>query len=282
MEENAQREPQQTGPPPTNTTPQQPEVLTEQSKEMEVHHHAHVHEKMKWKDYLFQFLMLFLAVALGFATEKFREHQIERSMEKEYISSLVSDVNADKALIEVLQDSIYNQAKRIDTLQTLFSDIVTFGEDDATTRKCYLMSACIGTFYPVILNQTTIASLMSTGNLRLIKAENATTDILTYYNMVKTAEEQNNLYRDYINKCLESMYTVYDISLLRTNIARDSLIPPRIPGTHLVTTNVADLKRLSSLMERAKIAAFFLINRISEVRTAGIELLDRLNTAYKK
>ncbi len=27
---------------------------------MEVHHHGHVHEKKKWKEYLFQFLMLFL------------------------------------------------------------------------------------------------------------------------------------------------------------------------------------------------------------------------------
>jgi hypothetical protein len=31
-----------------------------QATDMEVHHHGHVHEKKKWKEYLFQFLMLFL------------------------------------------------------------------------------------------------------------------------------------------------------------------------------------------------------------------------------
>ena len=34
--------------------------------EMEVHHHPHVHHSKKWKDYLFEFLMLFLAVTAGF------------------------------------------------------------------------------------------------------------------------------------------------------------------------------------------------------------------------
>ena len=36
---------------------------------MEVHHHGHVHETKKWKEYLFQFLMLFLAVFCGFLAE---------------------------------------------------------------------------------------------------------------------------------------------------------------------------------------------------------------------
>src|SRR5436853_1984113 len=100
MEENEHRGESQTNPPPpvNSSAPiLQPNLPpTDQSKEMEIHHHGHVHEQSKWKEYLFQFLMLFLAVALGFATEKFREHQVERSMEKEYIASLVSDVTNDR------------------------------------------------------------------------------------------------------------------------------------------------------------------------------------------
>ena len=48
----------------------------QQNKEiMEVHHHGHVHEKKKWKEYLFQFLMLFLAVFCGFLAEYQLEHK---------------------------------------------------------------------------------------------------------------------------------------------------------------------------------------------------------------
>jgi hypothetical protein len=38
-------------------------------EKMEVHHHGHIHENKKWKEYLFEFLMIFLAVTLGFFVE---------------------------------------------------------------------------------------------------------------------------------------------------------------------------------------------------------------------
>ena len=40
-----------------------------ETETMEVHHHGHINEKKKWKEYLFQFLMLFLAVFCGFLAE---------------------------------------------------------------------------------------------------------------------------------------------------------------------------------------------------------------------
>jgi hypothetical protein len=47
---------------------EKPQTLSPQpsSSLMEVHHHGHIHEKKKWREYLFQFLMLFLAVFCGF------------------------------------------------------------------------------------------------------------------------------------------------------------------------------------------------------------------------
>lgn len=46
---------------------------------MEVHHHSH-HPK-KWKEYFLEFLMLFLAVTLGFLAENYRETYIEHEKE---------------------------------------------------------------------------------------------------------------------------------------------------------------------------------------------------------
>ena len=43
---------------------------------MEVHHHAHTSRK-KWTHYLWEFLMLFLAVFCGFLAENQREHYVE-------------------------------------------------------------------------------------------------------------------------------------------------------------------------------------------------------------
>ena len=55
---------------------------------MEVHHHAHTPRK-KWTHYFWEFLMLFLAVTLGFFVENQREHYIEHQREKQFISSLI-------------------------------------------------------------------------------------------------------------------------------------------------------------------------------------------------
>jgi len=45
---------------------QEPEI-------MEVHHHPDLHHKpKKWKEYFLEFLMIFLAVTLGFFAESYR------------------------------------------------------------------------------------------------------------------------------------------------------------------------------------------------------------------
>src|SRR5688572_12131798 len=68
---------------------------------MEVHHHAHSSPdkggtaRQKWTHYLWEFVMLFLAVFCGFLAENFREHQVEHRREKVYIKSLIKDVELD-------------------------------------------------------------------------------------------------------------------------------------------------------------------------------------------
>jgi hypothetical protein len=64
---------------------------------MEVHHHPHLPhgEKKKFKEYFLEFLMIFLAVTLGFFAESFREHLANKEKENHYIQSLISDLRAD-------------------------------------------------------------------------------------------------------------------------------------------------------------------------------------------
>ncbi len=51
---------------------------------MEVHHHPNV-EKKGIKEYFLEFLMIFLAVTLGFFAENIREKITDRAIEKEYM-----------------------------------------------------------------------------------------------------------------------------------------------------------------------------------------------------
>jgi hypothetical protein len=62
---------------------------------MEVHHHAHHGGKKNWKSYIWEFVMLFLAVFCGFLAEWRLEQVIENHREEEYVHSMVEDINAD-------------------------------------------------------------------------------------------------------------------------------------------------------------------------------------------
>ena len=65
---------------------------------MEVHHHPKVpHQSKKWKEYFLEFLMIFLAVTLGFFAENLREHFTEGKIEKEYAECMIKDLKADTA-----------------------------------------------------------------------------------------------------------------------------------------------------------------------------------------
>ena len=63
---------------------------------MEVHHHPQLHhEKKPWKEYFLEFLMIFLAVTMGFFAETMRESITERSHAEELAKSLYKELYAD-------------------------------------------------------------------------------------------------------------------------------------------------------------------------------------------
>jgi hypothetical protein len=70
---------------------------------MEVHHHPDLHHKRKkWKEYVLEFLMIFLAVTLGFFAETIREHISEKNREKDYISGLINNIQNDTSELKGL------------------------------------------------------------------------------------------------------------------------------------------------------------------------------------
>ena len=72
---------------------------------MEVHSHSHVHHRNRWKEYLFQFFMLFLAVFLGFLAEYRYEHFIEHKRTVQLAENLYKELKADSLRAQrVLED----------------------------------------------------------------------------------------------------------------------------------------------------------------------------------
>src|SRR5215470_17399068 len=65
-----------------------------ETENMEVHHHPDIHHgKKKWKEYFLEFVMIFLAVTMGFFAEQIRERHVEKERLHNYFRSMVLDIN---------------------------------------------------------------------------------------------------------------------------------------------------------------------------------------------
>src|SRR5277367_100340 len=97
-----------------------------QTKDMEVHHHPDLHHKSKnFKEYFLEFLMIFLAVTLGFFAENIREYFVDKGKEKEYIRSFAEDLSNDEIQLPHLISFIRWQIHAADSLPLLLKNVDT-------------------------------------------------------------------------------------------------------------------------------------------------------------
>ena len=183
-----------------------------QSEEMEVHHHAHdpaaPHHKKNWKAYFWEFLMLFLAVFCGFLAEYQLEHKIERDREKEFMASLVKDLESDTAQ--------FNSIKRfrISKIQTLDSSLFYFALNDGkafTLRQMKFTDFGLKGFYQ---NSGTLDQLKNAGGFRLIRKRNIVDSISAYDQQIKRINLRDKYETDMYIEYEQVLNKIFDGRLL--------------------------------------------------------------------
>ena len=100
--------------PTKDTEPIKPKQETEN---MEVHHHPDLHHKQKpWKEYFLEFIMIFLAVTLGFFAENIREHVSDKGKTKVFAASLYQDFKTNSVTLAQLINYTDEKIKSVDSL----------------------------------------------------------------------------------------------------------------------------------------------------------------------
>ena len=147
-------------------TPPETEIIHTEKTDMEIHHHPHAHHKKKWTDYLFEFLMLFMAVSLGFFVENQREHYIENHRSEQYAEFLYNDLINDTFNLTGRTAFMETAVASVDTLMTL---LTSFKNDSATIAKIYELSgyAYSGIFFSA--TTSTMQQLKNSGSLRYFR-----------------------------------------------------------------------------------------------------------------
>ncbi len=144
---------------------------------MEVHTHTRTPRK-NWTHYFWEFLMLFLAVFCGFLAEYQLEHKIEKDREKQFVNSLLKDLEAD---INSLKLNYQNQQAGVILMDSLFLLL-----DDPPLAKLhgddfYYFARMGPRFVPFANNSKTFDQLRNSGGFRLISKPDVADRIMSYY-----------------------------------------------------------------------------------------------------
>ena len=160
---------------------------------MEVHHHPSrkAGEKKNFKEYFLEFLMIFLAVTLGFFAENFREHQVEKNRELEYIKSLTADLNDDVHNLDSMMAFEQTGIKQLDTLIDLLDDPSLAKQNG---DEIYYIARQGPREYPFPVNSRTLDQLKSSGGFLLIRNVEASNQVINYYNQYSPAKLLENNY----------------------------------------------------------------------------------------
>jgi hypothetical protein len=150
---------------------------------MEVHAHTHTPRK-KWTHYLWEFLMLFLAVFCGFLAEYQLEHIIEKQKAKQYMVSLYDDLKIDNEQLQLLIPEFSRKNLRLDTMLQLIKGV----SETTGANGLYNYYYEAGRYPDFIYTDRTIQQLKNSGGLRLITNKNVSDSIIAYDGSVRMME----------------------------------------------------------------------------------------------
>ena len=182
-----------------NHTTKQPATTDKQpsTENMEVHKHPHhVMHKKKWGEYFLEFLMLFLAVTLGFFAENLRENISSSHREKEFAQQLYSELKDDSVVVANKLATRHAKERDMDYVSNFFRDssLTSLPREfyPAYTTSTYLINS-----YAFEPKDGILSQLRNSGSLRYFKSielQKLLGDISVCINNVRTRNEQEYQY----------------------------------------------------------------------------------------
>lgn len=232
------------------------------------------------KHYLFEFLMLFFAVTLGYFVENQREQIVEHERAKVFAANLLEELKKDTSGIsETIKDIKYD-AEKLDSFCTLCS-VKEKANISNGTLYYYASHTTSINFYAS--ENTTIAQLKSSGNLRIM-GNDISQKIGIYEKQLNSLDNEYLITRPEFAKLEELYFKIFDgytTELLRTgdkNELTDSVFKLNIPFVN------DDPKLLKEFTGWTKFEVTIYLAQIKDhllpIKQTAIELMDSLKKKY--
>jgi hypothetical protein len=252
----------------------------QETESMEVHHHPDLHHKPKpWKEYFLEFLMIFLAVTLGFFAENIREHFTDTRKGKEYAISYKEDLIKDTAIIQKTIWILNKDIAGCDSLNNYLQNERIKTVDDLQKIYQYNLSALGG--FSFSLTDRTSSQLKNSGGMRLLTNKKVIDGILDYWESGAILDGIQIASATMRQQAREKTYLIFDNKYYSDN--SDSLGKRDVSAdARLMTDNYLQLAELRNRLNHFKntTKGAFLKGLINQ-KTQAIKLIKLIETEYE-
>jgi len=177
---------------------------------MEVHHHPDLHHKKKnFKEFFLEFVMIFLAVTLGFIAENVRESVSNHEQETHYVESLVSNMTEDTSVMHMI---LRENHKKEDSLKKMIALAPADFSKTENRQKLYTYSSENVGYYALFKSNDATMSQLKNSGLQLIKKGHVADSIASYDVKLKVISASEVLYTKATDAALEAAQQVLDLA----------------------------------------------------------------------
>ena len=248
------------------------------TQNMETHaQHLHKSPGHGWKHYLFEFLMLFLAVFCGFLAENLREHIVEHNREKQFMQSMLEDLEKDALAMKNESVLAVIQYTGLDSL----TKIIYEGKlDHFRIRKMYeLQRKYLSPLTLRLINRTEL-QLKNSGGMRLIRNRQVADSIIYYWGITELlyiTEDNINIHRE---KAKDISFTLFSNKYYKDS--EDWSSDMFIGEPELITKNPAVLSEFANRVSHMRDLLKFNYKqrRLDRQTSNAIRLIKFIKTEY--
>jgi hypothetical protein len=239
---------------------------------MEVHHHPNV-EKKNFKEYFLEFLMIFLAVTMGFFAENIREHIADDAREKEYMQSLVNDLKLDTSYVNTSSYYINERIAAIDTTLLYFVSYSKGSKVPFSIIKQMQRSLWDRIF---VEHSGTIDQLRYSGGLRLVHERELVDSIESYYQQISRFTYQRQVYKDNQAKAFDFEDKLWDFQESAKFLQSDV----NIGESTMMSVNNSYLNEFLNLLIRLKWTARIDLKNYNTIKSGAAHLIFLIQDKY--
>lgn len=252
------------------------------TQNMETHaHHLHKAPSHGWRHYLFEFLMLFLAVFCGFLAENMREKIVERHREKDYISSMIEDLQTDTTNLSFVIAGFDEMEKRFDSVIRGFNESTKTYTADWTRQFILTYRGGYPDFYQ---SDRTIQQLKNSGGMRLIINKKAASGIVNYDEDVKDLDLEVTALSKAQDRYIEEILRVWSMDKMFADAGVSSWAKTRNIAVHKnywITSDPLAFEYLFNRLSEYNEATVRMNRNFSAIKSEAISLMELLKKEYR-